>query len=80
VAGVLDVLQEGAVGDPALELGVAEEVVVDPVPLTRPAPARGRGDRDLEPREAGKDALDERALPRTRRSRDDDDAGAPGYR
>jgi hypothetical protein len=72
------VLEEVAVRDAALELGGAEEVVVAPVGLAgAAATARGR-DRDLQPRETGKDPLDERALPRARRPRDDDDAGAPG--
>jgi len=74
------VLEEGVLVDPPLELGRAEEVVVDPVELARAAPAGGGGDGDLEMREAGKDALDERPLPRPRGPRDDDDAGAPGYR
>jgi hypothetical protein len=68
------VLEEGAGGDAPLELPRAEEVVVLAVALTRPGPARGRRDRDLEEREAGKDALDQGALARARRSGDDDDA------
>jgi hypothetical protein len=80
VAGVLDVLEEVAPGDASLELVAVEEVVVDPVGLTgAPAPGRGRY-RDLEPWKTGKDALDQRALPRARRSRDDDDAATRRYR
>jgi hypothetical protein len=80
VAGVLDVLEEVAPGDASLELVAVEEVVLDPVDLTgAPAPGGGRY-RDLEPLETGKDALDQRALPRARRSRDDDDAGTRRYR
>jgi hypothetical protein len=68
------VLEERPLGDPPVELLGAEEVVVLAVALARAGAAGGRRDRDLQEREAGKDALDERALPRTRRSRDDDDA------
>jgi hypothetical protein len=74
------VLEEGARAGPLLELGGAEEVVVDAVDLARPAPAGGCRDGDLDTREAGKDALDQRALPRPRWSRDDDDAAARRYR
>jgi hypothetical protein len=80
VARVLDVLEEGALRGPALELLLAQEVVVDAVGLPLPAPPGGRRDRDLELGEAGKDALDERSLPRARWSRDDDDPRATGYR
>jgi hypothetical protein len=74
------VLEEVAPGDATLELVAVEEVVLDPVGLTG-APAAGGGRyRDLEPLETGKDALDQRALPRARRSRDDDDAGTRRYR
>src|SRR5262245_5561478 len=80
VAGVLDVLEEGALRDQRLELRGAQEVVLDPVDLARPAAAGGGRHRDLQPREAGKDSLDERPLPRPRRARDDDDPGTPAYR
>jgi hypothetical protein len=74
------VLEEGAGGGAALELVRAQEVVVDPVDLARAAAAGGGGDGDLNVREAGKDALDERPLPRSRGSRDDDDACVRRYR
>jgi hypothetical protein len=74
------VLEEGPLGDAPLELLGRQEVVLDAVALAGPPPSRRRGDGDLEIRKAGKDALDERALPRTRWSRDDDDAGARRYR
>lgn len=80
VARVLDVLEEGPLAGAALELLRVEEVVLDAVDLARPLAPGGGRDRDLDVREAGKDALDERPLPRTRRSRDDDDPGARRYR
>jgi hypothetical protein len=74
------VLEEGPLAGAALELLRVEEVVLDAVDLARPLAPGGGRDRDLDVREAGKDALDERPLPRTRRSRDDDDPGARRYR
>jgi len=70
------VLEEGPLGDAPLELVGRQEVVVDAVELAGAPASRRRGDGDLEVRKAGKDALDERPLPRARWSRDDDDARA----
>ena len=46
-AGVLGVLDERALGDEPIEVGVAQEVVVDAVLLARPRRARRR--RDAQP-------------------------------
>ena len=61
-AGVGGVLDERAGGDLAIELGVAEEVVVDAVDLAGPRRARRRRDRQLELRHAREQAADQRAL------------------
>jgi hypothetical protein len=45
VSGVDGVLDELAGGDPAVEVVLAEEVIVDPVDLARTRVARGRRDR-----------------------------------
>jgi hypothetical protein len=74
------VLEEVALADATVELVPVEEVVVGAVDLARALPPRRRRDGDLEMGEAGKDALDQRSLPRPRRSRDDDDARTRRYR
>jgi len=80
VARVLDVLQEVPAVDAPRELVGRQEVVLTAVLLAGSAPPCGGGDGDLEFGKAGKDRPDERALPRTRRSRDDDDARSRRYR
>jgi hypothetical protein len=42
------VLDERSLAKQAIELGVAQEVVVDPVPLTCPGRPRGRRHRQLD--------------------------------
>ena len=69
VAGVDGVLHELAGGHAAIEVVLAEEVVVDPVHLARPRVARGRRDRQLEPGNPLQEPLYERSLADAGRAR-----------
>src|SRR5919108_9743 len=71
-----DVLGELARRDAAIELLVAEKVVVDAVDLARAAGPRGRRDGQLEVVTAGEGLTDERPLPRPRGTGDDEELGA----
>jgi hypothetical protein len=69
------VLQKLARLHPAIEVRLAEEVVVHPVHLARPGlPGRG-GDRQLEAGNPLQEPLYERSLPDAGGPRDDDDRG-----
>ena len=72
-AGVLGVLEEVALDDAAVELGVVEEVVVRAVLLPRARRARGRGDGELELGHALEQRADERALADPGGAGDDED-------
>jgi len=67
------VLEEVAGDHAAVELGLAEEVVVHAVFLPRTRLARGGGDGELELRNALQQRADEGALPDARRAGDDED-------
>jgi hypothetical protein len=71
------VLEELAGVDAALELVVAEEVVLAPVLLTAASRTRGRGDRDDVAIRSSEEPSDERALTGPRRAGDDEQPGQP---
>ena len=72
------VLEEVAVGEPPVELLVAEEPVVHAVPLARPACARRRRDGEPEPRDAGQQRLHHRPLAGARGAGEDEDRSSTG--
>ena len=69
------VLEELAGLYTAVEIGLAEEVVVDPVDLARAGLAGGRGNGQLEAGNPLQEPLYERSLANARRPRDDQDRG-----
>ena len=75
VAGVDGVLDELAGGHAAIEVLLAEEVVVDPVDLPRARVARGGRDGQLEAGNPLQERLYERSLADAGGPRDDEDRG-----
>ena len=72
--GVVGVLDELSCGHAAVELVVAEEVVVDAVALSRTGTARGGRDRQLEAGNPLHQPADQRPLAHSGRPRDDEHA------
>jgi hypothetical protein len=73
VARIDGMLEELAGLDAAVEIGLAQEVVVDPVDLAWTGVARGRRDGQLEARNPLQEPFYERSLANARRPRDDQD-------